>query len=324
MAFLGFGQITDPMDPKVQQPIPPPWMGRGSPDDIRLQQLTQDSLVALKALQMGGAAGEGFQMAMDAIAVSPDLSAEDRATLAYARSWIYTMGTHHIQALNRTLPTSVIEEARRRLWVPGVDPTVVHKQTIKRFQRELPTLEAWAKEVNAMLDELARYMDYTIGTFKQFEVYMAWMQHHLRKKEHRTQNVVKVLTVIGEVARWIPVVGWIVYAALVIAQVAVQVNNARNAAEELNRAGFRGYILSGAANIYESTVQTMATADNLYGQLQAAIAIREDYLKHAKAFIPPAVPGGVRQERAAKRAGGLLVGGGLAAAAVAALALLRR
>jgi hypothetical protein len=28
MAFLGFGQITDPMDPKVQQPIPPPCSSR--------------------------------------------------------------------------------------------------------------------------------------------------------------------------------------------------------------------------------------------------------------------------------------------------------
>jgi hypothetical protein len=176
-----------------------------------------------------------------------------------------------------------------------------------------------------MLDELGRYMDYTVGVFKQFETYMAWMVHHLNKKEHRTANVVKVLTVIGEVARWIPVVGWIIYAAVVIAQVGVQVNNARNAADELNRMGFRGYILSGAANIYEATAQTMATADNLYGQLQIAIAVREDYLKHAKAFIPPAVKGGVRQERAATKTGrGLMIGGGLAAAAALALTLVRR
>jgi hypothetical protein len=327
MAYFGLGQtgdphapLTDPQDPRVQAPIPPDWMGRGDPASLRVQGLTQDSLHLLKALQMGGPALPNWNDTLSKVIVPDDLSVEDRAIIQFARSWLFTMTTAQIQAINPTIPANAIEEARRLLWVPGLDPATVHKQTIARFQKELPPLEGWADEVKAILDELSRYMDYTVALFKQFETYMAWMQHHLRKKAHRTGNVVKVLMVIGEVAKWIPYVGWIIYALVVIAQVAVQIDAARKAADELNRAGFRGYILAGAANIYEATIQTLSTADNLYGQLQIAIAIREDYLKNAGAFVPPATSD-VRKRRGGRTA--LLVGGGLAAA-VAALTLARR
>lgn len=322
MGYVGFGQITDPMDPLVQAPILPSWMGRGDPATLRVQGEISKSIALLDVLRQGGPAiGAPYSDAVAQIAVPPGASAADRAALMFARSWIFSMTNAQIQALNPTLPADVIEQARTMLWVPGVEPSVYHAQAVARFQEELPVLEEWAAEVSVMLAELARYMDFVEGTFKQFNTYMNWMAHHLRKKAHRTANVNRALTVVGEVAKWIPVVGWVVYLAVIVVQVGVQVQAARGAAEELNRAGFRGYILMGAANIYEATTQSMATADNLYGQLQIAIAIREDYLTGANAVLPPAKPGGVRSQRGRL---GLWLGGGVAAAAAAALMLMRR
>ena len=37
MAYFGLGQITDPMDPKVQAPLNPPWLGRGDEQTRRTQ-----------------------------------------------------------------------------------------------------------------------------------------------------------------------------------------------------------------------------------------------------------------------------------------------
>jgi len=320
MAYLGFGQVTDPQDPSLQPPANPDWLGRGDPAQRQSQQATQASLRALKAVSIGPAAGVAYTEAMQGIAVPGNLDDDERAALHHARSWIYAMTNAQIQAIYPMLPSAVIDRARELLWVPGLSAAAVHAQTITRYQEELPQLEKWAAEVGAMRSDLARYMDYVVGTFKQFETYMAWMKHHLAKKEHRTANTVKVITIIGEVAQWIPVVGWIIYAAAIVAEVGVQVNNARNAGAELNRAGFRGYILQNVANVYEATAQTMAAADNLHGQLQIAIAVRAEYLKHAGAFVP-VIPGGVQAKRSNT---GLLIGGGMVAAALAAFTLVRR
>jgi hypothetical protein len=326
MPALGFGLITVGRGPEdLQQkeltiPLMPWWIGRGSPEELERQQAVGKTLQAFIAYAQGRP-----ETAPD-LRLRPDATEEERAAAYYARSWIYDMDNAQIQALYPLVAAQTIQQVRQAWWIEGLDRDAMFRQTVERFQSDIPTLEQWAEVLNSYVDEIDRYLNFSNWVFKQFEVYLTWRAHHERKKQHRIDNITKTLAVVAEVAKYIPYVGWIIAIAVMATSAAVQVDRMRQVIKSLEQMGERVVVLQMSANALEASMATAPQARNLLAEILVAIAIREQYLVTKGASLPmPVRPGGVRDR--SKGGGGMgtlaLVGGGLAAAALALVAAVR-
>jgi hypothetical protein len=326
MPAQGFGFVTvgrgpeDLLQEELEVPRFPWWIGRGTTEEVERQNEVGKTFQAFIAYAQGMP-----QQAPD-LRVRPDATDEERAAAYYARSWIYDMDIAQIQAAYPLVAAQTIQQLRQVWWVEGLDRDAVFKQTVARFQKEIPQLEQWAEVLNSYVDEIDRYLNFSNWVFKQFQTYLTWRAHHERKKQHRVDNWTKALTVVAEVAMYIPYVGWIIAIVAYATSAAIQINRMKQVIKSLELMGERVVVLQMSVNALESSMATAPQSRNLLAEILVAIAIREEYLKTSGASLPmPVKPGGVRdRSRKGGRAGTVaLVGGGLAAAALAMLAVVR-
>ena len=321
MPTLVKGNPAEDLQQAALQPPPLPWwLGRGTERERQEQQGVQRTLLAFLAYAQGRP-----ESAPD-LRVPAGASADERARAYFERSWLYELDAIQIQALYPLIAREPLAQLRRALWIDGLDPTAVRQQTMARFQADLPQLEQWAEVLNSYVTECDRYLAFTNGVFTQFQTYLKWREHHMRKKAKVAGNISKALQVIAEVAQYIPYVGWVIAAAAIATDVGVQVNSMREQIRSLKEVGERVVVLENAVNALESTMATAPQARNLLAEVLLASAIRTEYLKTNGASLPlPANPDGVvARSRGGGRAGTIaLVGGGVAAAALALVAVVR-
>ena len=227
----------------------------------------------------------------ESVAVKPPPSdPELLALIINGRAWLLTLPDWELFDLFPGLTPKTLAYARRLL-IPGRDVVAI---ATAKVQGDVARLESDLTRLNTLYVEMMRYVEFAQDTLKQFQTYITWFQHHLKKKEKKTQVIAAALQSVSAVLYFVPVVGWALGLLVDAANIAFQLDRMKSAIAAMQAAGARVE----AANVYvalmESLGTTLADLENALGAVEWQLEFQREMLANIQKITMSAV-GGVPQ-----------------------------
>jgi len=210
---------------------------------------------------------EGKAVAVRPFPTDPELL----AIIVNGRSRLLTLPKWELESLFPSLTPSVLAYARGRL-LPGRDVVAIAQA---KLRADITRLRTDLDRLVLLQAELQRYQAFAAATLKQYQTYVTWFAHHLKKKAKRTEIVSGALTAIAAVLYWVPVVGWALGLAVDAANVAYQLDAMKKAIAAMEAAGAR---VDGAIT-YVAIMEALAQVS---AELENALALVDNQLWFAE------------------------------------------
>jgi hypothetical protein len=209
------------------------------------------------------------------------------ALIVNGRAWLLTLPEWQLYDAFPGLTPKILAYARRVL-IPGHDVIAIAEA---KLQADIERLKTDSARLAKLRAETMRYANFANDTMKQFQTYITWFEHHMKKKEKRTQVVAGVMTAVSTVLYFIPVVGWALGLILDSVNVAWQLDRMKDAIEAMQAAGAR---VEGA-RVYVALMESLAVVithlDNAEGVVNWQLHLQEKQLEILKTVSRPAVEG---------------------------------
>jgi len=179
------------------------------------------------------------------------------ALIVNGRAWLLTMPEWELRELFPDLTSAALARARRLL-LPGRDVVRIVRA---KLEADAEKFAADAERLGALRGELARYEKFANDTLQQFQAYIDWFKRHQEKKEKRTKVVSRALTAIAAALYWVPVVGWVLGAAVDAANIAMQLDRMKDGIEAMQAAGLRVQAGRVYVALQEALIQAIAEVE---------------------------------------------------------------
>ena len=257
------------------------WRRTAARTGPRTTEWAKQSAWAAQALQQ--------LIAGESVTVQPPPSdPELLALIINGRAWLITLPDWELFDIFPGLTPQILARARRLL-LPGRDVVAIATAKVQADIGKLATDLARLQQLNV---ETQRYVQFAQDTLKQFQTYVTWLQHHLKKKAKKTQVVAGALQAVSTVLYFIPVVGWALGLLVDAANVAFQLDRMKGAIAAMQAAGAKVQAAQVYVALMESLGVTMADLDNALGAVEWQLAFQREMLTNLEKIRMSAVGGG--------------------------------